>query len=356
MKGRKMAQKNIYCSACGQAIQIDGERQSCFCPQCGNKILLQEQEKIRRNKKEELVQCENNRNYINKKLEEAEFYYQLSREKAEAQKYSQEPFYYLKAQDLLLDLAEQYPDDYRIWWLLCKPIDFENPLAGLEVYKQYCIQETYFNRALDQAELADKRRLVEAHDKYLSAKNQAQIAFDKRQREAEERQRVLEEVKRIEEEKEKQIWKKTEEERKKRGLEESQSLWMELYEKNYAGVDGAFFSFSIENSQTIICIFREVSKVLYLSAFRQDGNRNNSISIEQALAVQFDQQGYCLKYDNSPVRMKDWLYPDNLLWIMRDGVGGLSISNLELKFDKEYVAHIQRVAKKSLIMGRKIMY
>lgn len=350
-----MGQKIIHCPACGQEILVEEERMSCFCPQCGNKIVLQKPEEKKKEVAIKQISNEEDKKYVEKKLEEAEFYIQLSHEKAEAQKYNQEPVYYVKAQDLLLDLAEQYPNDYRVWWELCKPIDFESPLAGAEAYQQYSIQETYFNNALDLAELPDKRRLIEEYDRYVSVKKQAQLAFENKQREAEERQRVIEEERREAEEKNEQIRRKAEEERYQKGIEESQEMWGNLYNKNYQDIDQSLFSFVIGNNQTIICVFKEVSKIMYLNVFRKDGNKNNVISREQAIAVQFDQRGYCLKYDRTPIKIKGWQYPNNLLWVVRDGAGGIRVNNMKLIPDKEYTAFILKTAKKPILSGMKIM-
>ncbi len=143
--------KNIFCPNCQTQIQVNDEKEFCFCLQCGNKIIL-------KSETAPISNVENDTNaFIEKKLEEVKFYYDLSKSKNEHLNFQKEPIYYLKAQDILVDLSESYPDEYKIWWELSKPIDFGNPLVGSEVAESYIINEDYFNKALDRAEIDQKK-------------------------------------------------------------------------------------------------------------------------------------------------------------------------------------------------------
>lgn len=138
-----MAMKNIFCPNCGHETTINDEKPFSFCTECGNKIVLQsETPKIHT---EDLSQPAPQNNEIDKKLEEAAFYYKLSLDKKEYENVEENPTYYLKAQDLLIDLSEEYPDDYRIWWELCKPIDFMCSQSGcdIHIFYLYCEHITF---------------------------------------------------------------------------------------------------------------------------------------------------------------------------------------------------------------------
>lgn len=161
-----MVLKKIFCPNCGKQTQVNEEKEFCFCLECGYKILLQANSSFKDESLEEVGSKSmqegkgaDDGNLVEEKLKEVEFYYSLSLEKKESEKPEEEPIYYLKAQDLLVDLSQQYPEDYRIWWELSKPLDFMRVSANINVPSQCGINENYFGRALDLAGLEDKKGL-----------------------------------------------------------------------------------------------------------------------------------------------------------------------------------------------------
>ena len=66
----------------------------------------------------------------------------------------------MKGQDLLVDLSQQYGADYRVWWELCKPMDFNVIIAGEKSINQSTINSSYFDKALDLAPLEIKMELI----------------------------------------------------------------------------------------------------------------------------------------------------------------------------------------------------
>ena len=82
------------------------------------------------------------------------------------------PEYYEKAQEELLLLSKEFPSDYRVWWELCKPLDYEDPTHTNDINGEYGIVDKFFNKALDLAELDTKRKLIEAKDHYSESKKQ----------------------------------------------------------------------------------------------------------------------------------------------------------------------------------------
>ncbi len=418
-----MALRMVFCPECGQQIQVDDSKAFCFCPQCGRKIPVSmelPQQSIAPqpgtvSQPEALGQALAFSPEIDRKLEEAAFYYQLSQEKEEAF-HQEEPKYYLKAQDLLVDLSEQYPEDYRIWWELCKPVDFWQSSQGTDAWNQYSINEYYFGKALDYAGLPEKRKLITEHDRYVERKKAAWEAEQQRQREAEarcleqerilaekkaEEQRILEEQrakeqrileeqrakeqrileerqakerriqeqKRIEEERiRKQEAERKEKERKKQeeerlrkdqeaqriGAAANAVLWKALYEKNYVQIDNMFFVMDGENGQSITVVLKKVSNVMYLLAFRSDPHKGNAVYKEQTLSIQFNEQGQGVRFDNTLVRVKGIAPPNDVFGIYHDGRGSLWASGMKLQSDLEYVSGLVKRAKKPLLSFSKI--
>lgn len=150
---------------------------------CGSKIELQPVNTVHKTeaapatetKSQPLPLQEQGDSFVDEKLKKVEFYYSLSVDKKEDINLQEEPVYFLKAQDLLVDLSQQYPDDYRVWWELCKPLDFHSPLSGADLYGRLTFNEGYFNKALDLATLDKKKELIDAHDQYLSDKRAVAI-------------------------------------------------------------------------------------------------------------------------------------------------------------------------------------
>lgn len=369
-----MAFRKIYCPECGKETQINDEKDVCFCLQCGAKIILhtnqkkQQQIQEKQNDQEEQVVLNNE---VEKKLEEVAFYYQLSNEKQEASNYDSEPVYYLKAQDILVDLTQRYPNDHRIWWELCKPIDFNNASDGVDIYGRYQINEDYFDKALDRASLPKKRVLIKEHDRYIAEKSAAKEKADARRQDAEARKRHREEQERLEEYKQQERQRAQEEERRRqqevqeqekrmqqqineqKGLELCELLWEALFQKDYSHIDNSFFRFSGGNNQTIIGIFKSVSNIMNLMAFHIDGGKGNTVYRDQTISIKFDKHGNGIKFDNSPVRIKGMLPQQSALCIAKTGGGELTVNGLELRIDREYVESIMKSAKKPLIVFSK---
>lgn len=391
--------KNIFCPNCGHETTINDEKPFSFCTECGNKIVLQsETPKIHT---EDLSQTAPQNNEVDRKLEEAAFYYKLSLDKKEYENVEENPTYYLKAQDLLIDLSEEYPDDYRIWWELCKPIDFMCSQSGCDIHNQFHINEDYFNKALDRAELSKKRKLIDEHDKYVNNKAaSAEIAKKKLaeqekarlEKEAAEKKAYEDKLKREQAEQEAEAEKKrmqekaererqyaeqerqrqlVEEEQKRKELEQieeekrlaearqaniaaSKPLWDSLSNKDYTKINNTYFEIRQDNNQTIIAVFKLISNMLYLNAFRIDGNKGNAIYQEQGFAMKFNGEGYGVKFDNSPIRIKGFTPPDNILRITSGQDDTVYANNILLKSDMNYISNIMKTAKKSLFSFAKI--
>ena len=390
-----MAMRKIFCPSCGQETLVNDEKPFSFCTGCGNKIVLRDQPKaVEEAPSDENAQADS---VVDKKLEEAAFYYNLSYTKKEYENTKEDPIYYLKAQDLLIDLSEQYPDDYRIWWELCKPVDYMCASTGADIQNQYHINEDFFDKALDKADLPNKRKLIEEHDKYLSdKKNAAELANKRRidlqkaqemQRMEEERQRKeeenrlraeeaerlraeeekrrKEEAERLEAERNQQAQLRVEEEiRKERedreresrqlNVERSAPLWQKLTQKDYSPINNKYFSLPPENGQTIVGVFRNVSNILYLNTFRIDGTKDNAVYREQSLAIRFNENGVGFKFDNLPITIKGFLPPDNILKLYTSSTGECMVNNLRLVSDDEYLKNLTARAKKPLFSFTKV--
>jgi hypothetical protein len=350
-----MALRKIYCPECGQETQVDDEKAFCFCLQCGNKIMISSEKTSRQThqptpqqaKTDEGSAAEQEKE-IEKKLEEVAFYYQLSRDKKEYANLSEEPIYYLKAQDILVDLSQVYPEDYRIWWELCKPIDFNNVSSETDINGQNKINEDYFGKALDKAELNEKRKLIDEHDRYVAEKKAAIEKAEQKRSEEEERARQEETAcQKLEQQRREEMQKK---------LTSGVPLWQALTNKDYHAIDNCFFNFPGESGQTIIGIFKSVSNVMYLMAFHIDFNKGNTVYRDQTLSIKFDGSGHGIKFDNTPVRIRGLLPQQSDLFISDNGMGGLMINGIELQRNTEYVASIMKNAKKPLFAFTKYFY
>ena len=349
--------KKILCPSCGHETQINDEKPFSFCTECGNKITLQPQPNIANEARQDEILYNNNE--ISKKLEEADFYYKLSFEKKEYENDTDNPTYYLKAQDLLLDLSEQYPDDYRIWWELCKPVDYMCASFETDAHDQYQINEDYFNKALDRAELPKKRELIDKHDKYVNRKAKSAVLAKKKLAEKEKiriekeaaKKREHEEKcerERIQRQREEEKLQKQAEIARKANRAINEPLWHALANKDYSMLDNKFFEFTQENNQTIIAVFRHISNMLYLNSFRIDGNKGNTLYQDQSFAVQFNNEGYGVKFDNTPIKIKGFMPPENILHVTKANEETIYVNNILLKSDKQYIANIMKSAKRPL--------
>lgn len=376
----QMALKKIYCPDCGKQTQVNEEKEFCFCLECGYKILMHTNvssnrredietnvsESIQNDKKDEVDDS-----LVDKKLEEVEFYYNLSLDKKEFEKSEEEPVYYLKAQDLLVDLSQHYPEDYRIWWELSKPLDFMRVSPNLIMPNQCGINENYFGRALDLAGLEDKKRLIDAHDKYVAEKKAVlDLAEQEREKEEQEkRKRIQLEQQKLEEEKtrrelleaekeERRIQQEKEEKKRReeiiqQGIQLSTGLWKSLEAKDYSFVNAKYFQLH-EGEQTIIGIFRMVSNVLYLMSFRIEQGKNNVIYRDQTISIKFDGDGFALKFNNKPLKIKGMIPPNDRLRVVNNGLGGYAVNNMELLKDDDFVNRIMESSKKPFISFNKI--
>ena len=341
-----MALRKIFCPFCGQGTQVNDEKPFCFCLECGSKIELQPVKNTPKTETAQIVQTQENYSaLLDEKLKEVEFYYSLSVDKKEDINLQEEPFYFVKAQDLLVDLSQQYPDDYRVWWELCKPLDFHSPLSGADIQGRLNFHEGYFNKALDLASLDKKKELIYARDKYLSDKRSITLTLEQKRKESEaeaERARAEEELRQ-----------RKEQEVRQQGIQQSADLWKALANKDYSSIDAGFFQFAADGNQTIICVFRVVSNVLYLMSFRIDANKNNALLRDQTITIKFDTNGVAYKYDNKPVRIKGMIPPNDMIHIVNNGIGGYSVNDMTLNYDIEYVNNIMKNSKKPLISFNK---
>lgn len=371
--GSKMALRQIFCPECGNKSQADIQNNFCFCTNCGTKIILNSSVSEERNeefsdKRDEVASgmSENNSiDYLNKKLEEVAFYYKVSRERQEAVRYEEEPVYYLKAQDLLIDISEEYPEDYRIWWELCKPIDFEHPLAGNQAFENYQLNQMYFQKAVDKAELCDKQKLIELSDGYTQKKNKAKLQAEQQRMEVEQRdreaaekkkeeERIREEQERQEKMIEQQKLRQQKEEIRQRGISLSEEVWRALSNKDYSLIDNSYFEVLVENNQRILGILKNVSNVMYLMAYRIDMNKGNTVYLDQTLSIKFDEHGYAMKFNNTPVRIYGMNPAQNVLFISNNGCGGLCVNGKDLCQDQKYISDIMKCAKKPLLQFKRI--
>ena len=375
--------RKVFCPECGQQTQINDSKPFSFCQECGSKIVLQPQKSIPVQQTMQPVQKDDvpasavPNEDLEKKLEEVAFYYQLSKEKNEAARLKEEPVYYLKAQDILSALSSQYPQDYRVWWELCKPVDYATPEITVDTDNRHSINEAYFEKALDAADITIKRELINAHDQYLAQKKlhleeYARIKQEEKaaEQEAAERCRQEElaaaEKRRLEEQMEAKrreqealrqqeleaarLQKQQQEQQalQDKILADSVPLWCQLASKNYADIDGGHFILPQSNNQSVIGVFRNVSNMLYLLAYRIDHTKGNLVYQEQNMTVKFDSNGFVLKYDNTPVKVQ---LPNmvSVLRVMSDGNKGFSVCNAALTKDAAYIKNIMQVAKKPLL-------
>ena len=200
-----MRLKEIFCPFCGNRTKVDEDKAFCFCLECGSKIENIVKNSLNNKDTFELEQKKiDNNKYLDGKLKEVDFYMDLSKEKKEYLQLNYEPTYYIKAQDILLELSEQFPNEYKIWWELCKPLDFDFPSLSGDEEGRLSINEVYFNKALDFAKLENKRDLIIAHDNYIEEKrkfvSKRTLEKEEKEKNAKEEERRRKEEERIREE------------------------------------------------------------------------------------------------------------------------------------------------------------
>lgn len=328
--------------------------------QCENKDVQRDKERVSV-RQEELSENIN----LEEKLEEVEFYYQLSKQKKEALKEKGEPVYYLKAQNLLQKLKNVFGNDYRIWWELSKPLDYlcvEEIRDGVGAYK---FNEVYFDRALDLADISAKKELILAFDDYEQKKQAFEIAYkeelerrrreeeeqrakEEAQRQEDERKKREEEERRQEEERRKIIEEKVRREQEERLLQEqianeNVQIYNKLSGKDYSLLDCTYFKFNSSGRKEHIIIFKEISNVLYLLSFYKE---KNTLYNDQSIAILVNTDGEIIKYDNQSLRMRE---SGAVLRISSDGNGGLIVGEWKAYNDMEFVRRVMQSAKKSLL-------
>lgn len=183
----------IKCPLCGRETDANDDRSFCFCTECGGRFELNGQ--THTDRRERTPQGENDTaGELEAALKEVSFYYELSREKQELAYTDRRPEYYEKAQEKLLELSKRFPAEYKVWWELCKPLDYFEPEKTIDYEGSYGIGESSFNKALDLAPLDVKRDLVAAKDSYneikgrVTGERKQQILAERQRREALERQ------------------------------------------------------------------------------------------------------------------------------------------------------------------------
>lgn len=325
-------------------------------------------------RQEEFPEKNNFEENLEEKLEEVDFYYQLSRQKKEALQEKGEPFYYLKAQKLLQKLKNTFGDDYRIWWELSKPLDYlyeEEVKDGAGAYK---FNKVYFDKALDLADISSKKELVLALDTYEQKKQVFETAYkeeierkrreeeeqrarEEEQRQENERKKQEEEERRQEEERRKIIEEKIRREKEERLLleqiaNENVQIYNKLSEKDYSLLDGAYFKFSSADQKEHIIIFKEISNVLYLLSFSKE-SKKNILYNDQSIAILVNADGEIIKYDNQNLRMRA---SGSVLRISSDGRGGLIVGEWKVYNDMKFVRTVMQSAKKPLLSLEKIFY
>lgn len=379
-----MGLRSVFCPNCGMQTKINDEKEACFCINCGHKIPVKQKNgkanaqidvlmpgsMERQLDIERILTVPTAKDEIETKLQEVAFYYNLSKERKEPHKALQEnPYFYLKAQDLLLELTKIFPEDDRVWWELSKPIDFDCTLDCVDIQGQYGINDEYFNKALDLADLEKKRFLIQERDRYEHDKRQAQEELKRKQQKEEEekhRQQQLEKdrLRRLEaekaeaEEKRRRLQEEEEDKRQKEIFErqefENTIIWEELFQKDFSRISECYFTMSAPNGQMLIGIFRIVSNILYLLSVRIDVCRGGVVYKDQTLPIQFNSEGMALKYDNKAVRIRNVSLASNEVRIHGDGDGKLFMNQMELIKDKTYIDKIIKSAKKPLLPYSKV--
>lgn len=370
--------ENVICPNCGFQFPLDKSRDFCFCLKCGTKIEVPKYEEIQpevqKVKPTEQPEVKNKtpknepKSKVNSVLEEVEFYYDTSFNKKEYADTENQPTYYLKAQDLLIDLSTEFETDWRIWWEVSKPIDYKCT-EFTEECRPYTVNDMYFQRAVDYAPIEQKKELIKLGDEYKERKEKFFKKFDEQaeKRKAEEKERLEKEKaekERLEKEKvekaeaekkkaeEKKQKKEQEEKQKEEGIKQiavlNPQLYVELAGKNYDKVDGGYFTTNNANGEKIIVALRVVSKIMYLIGFREAAS-NNALYCDQSMTVKFNTQGDIVDFGNRPIMF----LPDNgKLNISYVYTGDLSINDYKLDINADYVDQLMKNSKKAFIKSK----
>lgn len=383
-----MAMKNVFCPECGQPTTINSEKPFCFCLQCGNKIevsspvVASASESRNSTSDNDYSAPKKTEDEIGEKLKEVAFYYQLSFEKGEYKDKFTNPTYYIKAQDVLVDLSQKYPDDYRIWWEMCKPVDFMHKFENDEIYGDYSINEDFFHKALDKADISIKRTLIAEHDNYLFLKEaQAQrikekilIEQEKVKKEQEERRKRLEieqEERRLalenerkmqlEQQKQRQIEyenaKKQAEQERLNNLSPSQKLWNRLSACDYRELTEHFAITDISNSQKLFITFgisRLNNNILSVSAYiiETDKKGVQKVYKEQDVYATVDNQGNLKDMNKRIFRLLPMHSHDNSIRFFANENNEVFINGMKLEYSPEYIASVVSKAKTPFVASK----
>ena len=346
--------KDIYCPNCGEKVRINEEKEFSFCTSCGFKIINQN----KKNVQEDAVEVSEKKIDLEEKLEEVEFYYSLSHQKGEAKDKEKNPVYYLKGQDLLVELSKQFPDDYRIWWALSKPLDYGVVEEANDKENDFKFNEEYFNKALDYAKISAKKDIVEKREVYDNVKRKLVSAYEEKKKhiECEEKKRQKleqEEYQRVQAEKEKQ---REEQEEKLANIikSENSQIWEALVNGKYDLVDNTFFKIRENSEEKCIGTLKLISNVLYLNTFIENKIKN-CIYYGQNFMVKFNANGELVHFDNKVIRKKDNSYEQSILRISSNGNGKLVINGNELEKNADYITWLMTNGKKTLFGNDKTL-
>ena len=94
---------SVVCPACAGKIQLDDAKESGFCLYCGNQVLVSEAIQKTTIKGEVSVSGIAS---LEKMLHNAESFHKLG--------------YLVQEQEILRNLTQEYPGDYRAWWRLAE--------------------------------------------------------------------------------------------------------------------------------------------------------------------------------------------------------------------------------------------
>lgn len=350
-----MGLKIAVCPSCGKETKLNEEREINFCMNCGNKIVnttktqaedvKNSEESNKTNNGKSLKRVSREEASIEEKLEEVAFYYEMSAQKKEARNAeNKEPIFYLKAQEALRKILQDYPESYKAWWELAKPIDFYCPIEDKAVRPNDKINIDFFDKALDYAPLEEKKRIIKEMEEYEGEKELIVEEWKKRYKEKEEEQieKRIEEQKRVDEEREKIE-------------EQSIALRERLWKGNVQCLDGLSFRYMVSEVQEICFVFRHVSRMLHLFVFNYN-RQKNVIYLEQSLAVKFDDFGRVLRYGSGLLRMKNRQGEVQYLQISESEEHSIEMNGIRAEKDEEYNRFIFNNAKKAIVSLKKILY
>lgn len=212
----------MKCKKCGFEFT-----EGLFCPECGTKNDFEEEvtDVILENKED--MEDEEKIEDIDKAMDEVIFYYEQSKKKKEAQQ-NADWLYYDRAQELLMRMINQKIPDYRVWWEACKPIDFWEETFSEQMIEKYKVNDTYFAKALNYADLETKEKIIAERDSYQERKSASADKINKAKAEkaaAKKREEEQKKAEKIQKEKEAREQKEKEEREQKEKKAREQKEW-----------------------------------------------------------------------------------------------------------------------------------